>query len=1357
MNNVEPGRGLNVAFIDQTQDARDAAKTEAERRHAEDVNSGGRFKRAFNRFWKEGMFKEYYVLKHERQAQAEIDNAGSALALSATEQDRARAEQAIIDRFLHEDRSLVHEEAGEARDILGEDSPLVAEVKALIAANVSGRLSDEAMIEEKNRILAAFAGHSDKYEGMFGEAKAKVDNMLAVTNAVRTAVEHGESLEDVMAGLNVTLGVARNNVRTESKYNTVDKVMDKLQSSRIGSLVNPATVTTAAAIASGLIRYGSKRTTATLLAFIPPLSAGLWGAAQESKRFKDDRRSHAISMAQGGSIEQGSVRREEVEAVRYDTKSAQELVDSLSVEGALDSEDALAVALAALAEAEARNSYSNSNHVDLVTYSDVSRVGEERMMLDIAIAQAKVSVGGMSDDMRMAMAERLGIDTSSSVEGIIAQSVANYTENSIEADINSKDQLFKKIKRRRMLAAGTAAGVSSLVGGAVIQEAVAVFNPNVEGLVDSLNGESAVPIDGERHNTLINSWVSGEERSGYVGPSDVYGSYNNGLIEMSDDHSAIFNNGEMQVLNGNGDTVLSGIAVNQDGTLPQESADLLRQHGYDVSQSSVLMGHKTVTEAGDARDFLDAVGSEKVTRDFWYDNDTPKPVFDKNELGLDFGGEGRTGINANGHYEYTISGMTSDGSYHEEHSANWRSLAEEGELKVALSVSRDTQDSVIMVDIDPNTGNIVVDPNSPAGHLFEEVAVTNTDGSPRLDSAGNALFKSEFKGAFMEVVEVTGVDEEGVSHMRPLATVVGSNSIGELPVERQEPVYGYASKITSAGYEKVGDVTEVPVGPAFVVRRPLEMLAKRVREPEVAPEQSPPERRAYYYGSESISEQERQAIRDELSPRFARNPDARFHLAQEVDWYRDSLIARQGREHVSRIETQIDSSPELSHMDRKLETIITIPVAAAHESENIYKTLSLYGQQDQAALEKSMVVINLNWLDSLKGDSAAMDRVQRTADEIDRARRDFPDLKIAVVRNEYDAAKVRKTGGPIGYVARDLVDAALLALNRNIQEGNISQSQEVVILRHDADMLGMSRRHLSQFQSSARNNSTADFFKGVTRFGVRGAAERYPGYGIITSFSSAISLEGVNAGRIHSGGANFAIRASTLAAMGGLGELPRDPDTQEPWSGAGSDDTYIGRKLIVAREIDVSPQSYGSYGYGGGPADRGKLYSQPVVGANIDTNPDRLLAEHLSGNWFQEAWASFSRGSGGYKPRTTEAGIKDRIKKESSALDSPLYDMVDKSISRELRTADKDLSRRVLSIYFGAKPGLYTLTYAPDGVSNPTFRLTNEGRVWLKNRIERESNGRFGSYGARKMRQLYGDKSHKRQPVSTSSPLVSPL
>ncbi len=169
---------------------------------------------------------------------------------------------------------------------------------------------------------------------MFGEAKAKVDNMLAVTNAVRTAVEHGESLEDVMAGLNVTLGVARNNVRTESKYNTVDKVMDKLQSSRIGSLVNPATVTTAAAIASGLIRYGSKRTTATLLAFIPPLSAGLWGAAQESKRFKDDRRSHAISMAQGGSIEQGSVRREEVEAVRYDTKSAQELVDSLSVEGA---------------------------------------------------------------------------------------------------------------------------------------------------------------------------------------------------------------------------------------------------------------------------------------------------------------------------------------------------------------------------------------------------------------------------------------------------------------------------------------------------------------------------------------------------------------------------------------------------------------------------------------------------------------------------------------------------------------------------------------------------------------------------------------------------------------------------------------------------------------------------------------------------------------------------------------------------------------------------------------------------------------------------------------------------------------
>lgn len=1317
-----------IVLVDQSQDAKDAARLAAERRLTEELNSGGRIKRAFNRFWKDRMWSEYYIQKYERQAQERIDASGDALALDADADSRQRATMAIIDRFQSDEDSVIHENAGEKRTIVGPESELSNEIKDLIRRNVIGEIDDNALNEETGRVLVAFASNSEEYAGLFEEGKARTMNMTDNARGIKAAIEHGESLEDALSGLKVVIGEARNSVRTEVNYTRVDRIVEKMQKTKLRCLVNPEVLATGAAIAAGITRFGGQRLTAAICTFAPGLATGVWAALRENKRVKDERRQHVREMALGGQIEDSSRRREDMEETRYDTVTAQSLIDGLNThfkaDDALESDAAVMAALAALTEAQARNSASDEKRADLISYSDASRVGEERFALDLAIAQAKTIAEHRLDQETMA---RLGIDTNANIKDYINQAADLYIESTIEQDIEAKDRVFSKLKAKRVALAGVAAGVATIASGLITQEIIAGIDTSRAGLIDDLTGQKTTLMNGERHQTLLNSFIHGEQMAQHVAPASNYSPVNN-MLEVSADHAVNVSNGELQFIDAQGNITLDHIPVNPDGTLPTASVDMLRQHGMTVDEIMVQTGVKQIPRMGTIEEYLKLNNATHVKRDFWYDNNTK--VFDKNELKLWYGGVDDTGVDANGHYAYSVSHMTQGGSTHGQSAAHWNELLGQGKLKMALSASRGTQSDVLLVGFKPD-GTLDIDPQSPAAQLFE---VRN----------GQAVFK----GGYMEVVEDNGFSD-GHEHIRPLATVVGENSVKGIPGFDEEPVFEKHFKITTAGYDVPGTFTEAAPGVPLTTRRPLENLAKRYREGM-----------GDYYYSGHVSEEEATKIRREISPRLSDNPDARLNLGQEAEWFRGQLEQREGAGYIASLDDQIASSPELSSIDPQIETLITIPVAAAYESENIYKTLSLYGQQDKESLQKSLVIMNLNWLDAAESDPSTMERVQMTIAEIERARKDFPDLKIAVVTNTYDAAKVKKTGGPIGYVARDLTNVTLLALQRNIAEGNISNSQDVTIIRHDADMQGMSRHHLRQFQESAKRHPLADFLKGVTRYGVR-AAEKYPGYSIITSFSSAIAFEGVNKGVVHSGGANYGVRAATLASLGGLGELPNWGADGGVWSGAGSDDLYLGSRIEVARMLGQGFRGYGSRGTEAvlSVAERAKQYVSPVVGANIDTNPDRLLAAHLGGQWFQRAWDSFSDGGGGYKLRTADAEVMtSRVVEESAKPDGELYDMIDKSITMEIRTSGEEISKRVLGLYFGSQPGLYRIIYHVEGGRKiPDFQLTKKGRKWLKNRIERESDGRYGPYGARKMRQLYGIATGRRKPVAKESPLVSPV
>ena len=157
-----------------------------------------------------------------------------------------------------------------------------------------------------------------------------------------------------------------------------------------------------------------------------------------------------------------------------------------------------------------------------------------------------------------------------------------------------------------------------------------------------------------------------------------------------------------------------------------------------------------------------------IKRNLWYDNDTPAPNFDLNELRLKWGGSDNTGIDASGNVVMNVKDMTKPDSFHDATRADAPDLLSKGELKLMLSLSQETQNDVVLVDIDPATGNAVID--VAARPELQPFFSQTPDG------------KAVFNGRFAEVVHVVGQDKNGNDLVNMLATHEGDGVKGiEVP------------------------------------------------------------------------------------------------------------------------------------------------------------------------------------------------------------------------------------------------------------------------------------------------------------------------------------------------------------------------------------------------------------------------------------------------------------------------------------------------------------------------------------------------------------------------------------------------
>ena len=1347
---------LKVVLVDQSRDAQDEARDRADARLDQELGEGGKFKQFLNGIWKGNIAKDFY---RQRYIHQDLDTIKSAESVHINEDAdrRSQALAATIDRFSSEHDELIHTNAGERREVQAEDSALSIGIKGIIRdaverAQTSGRpLSDRILQEEKTRFLTEY--RKEHGEEALGKGLATADNLLDIAQAVYGAVEHGQSLDNVVTNLQVITGEARNGARTEARYNAVDKVVDKLAKSKVGSLVNESTIGAATAIAGTVLRLGGQSAVGNIArVLVPGAAAGLWAGLRENRRVKDERAQHAREMAVGGVFNEDDKRRVEMEDTRYNSISAHNLIQYLSDVSSEETfnehgNDALQAALDALAGIQARVDLSDDKKIDLISYTSKTDVGEERMMLDLARREARLSLEArLTDEARVA----LNLGPNASLKGLINQRALGVARVLTEGEtgIDAKDSAFNKLKARRVAKAAAVGAATGITFGLVSQEVFAAVNPSLHGLFDAARGElPEAGADGLVHQTSLESMFRGDETIVHTDASSTFDSYDtapNGSIELSDDHTLVTNpDGTIDLKDPSGDATVEGLVVDANGTFDQASLDKLDAAGMVVEDRSFNEDVTTTTsEVVSTEQYIanHAAESTSVQRDLWYGNDTPG-VYDENELRVYRGGSAEAPGLIDGGYQYTVAGMEASGSWQGGESVDWNQAAAGGNLFVAVSGTFDSQGNPFMIPIGPD-GAVNIPADSPAGQFF-----------------ANENNSVAFNGAYMEIVQTTGVDQDGTVHIRPLATLVGDASVGEITDTVTTTVTEHHADyaITTGGFDTVQEnFTEMPPVVPIDSRRSMEAIRSRPEAELVTDEVTP----GYGYG-------ERFPVsRDEFSPRLRDSPEAQLDLRQELGWYRDELARREGAAYAQEVQDIITNTPELTEQTSELRSVVTIPVAAAYESENIYGTLSLYAQQDEDKLAQNLIILNTNWLDTAQQDPDSRQKIEKTLAEIERAKQDFPSLRIASFTRQYESEVVKKTGGPIGYVASDLLNVALLTLDRYAEQNPSADVKDVAIIRQDADMEGMSRHYLRNLEKSF-DSSEADIFNGVIRSGVR-MQSRYPGVGILTNFSQALNVAKTQQNKPWTVGINTVVRASTLAAIGGLGKRGQ-------WSGPGSDDVQVGQRVEAARRNAEMPDGgYSDASTGGAPVKR-KIVTQ-VAGLTVDSSALRLIPQYLLDRHFGAAWdgnasgdSGFAAGPGGYKNREEFANevmaqnprdiVDDdhMFKFINTNLSAELHNNgVDDNASKEEKEAAAAVIRKTLAVFFGSVPGAYVIN-GELGTRNVSFELTKEGKDFIENRVKRESNGKFGPYGFRKMRQLYGVSKGVRKPVAAESALVSPL
>jgi hypothetical protein len=292
-----------------------------------------------------------------------------------------------------------------------------------------------------------------------------------------------------------------------------------------------------------------------------------------------------------------------------------------------------------------------------------------------------------------------------------------------------------------------------------------------------------------------------------------------------------------------------------------------------------------------------------------------------------------------------------------------------------------------------------------------------------------------------------------------------------------------------------------------------------------------------------------------------------------------------------------------------------------------------------------------------------MEEVRKTIAEVERAKKDFPELKIAVTTKVMKRSWIEEKEGAIyGTLIKELYDTAL----RAIQKAGLED--DVYLLTNDADTRGLSADYVGSFLRFVESHPNLDGAIGKIDWGSEAWAD-YPGFHVAMRNIQLIDTAyrnrtGAQKG-ISSHGPNFIMKASMYAAIGG----------NETEIGAGAD-TDIGKRMVAARIGDRKEFRQGEYPLG---------YNN---GAWVDSDPSRALEFYKRNAPVVDRWNDWDEG--GYKPRQDLESLTG----DSEDLDSDFENIlkriefqVSEATSKWISFYNRELAEATLNIAFPPKEG----------------------------------------------------------------------
>lgn len=1041
----EQWKKLRAVVVETTRLVEAQARDVAEDRMTEskEDRSKGWMERTATRIWKHNLFQEYYRQREIVKARGRIIESENLYIdeTDAAESQHKEAVNALFDRFTseYEEDVLRKDERESKKTIEGDDAN--ARIEALIREYAGNReMGKEAFDEERGRIIASLDPANRT------SATTYADNFFELATQARDAVEHGAKLSELDLEVSLTLGKARGALDTEAKMTTFDRAVEKLKGMPlgIGSLVTNESVVTLAAIAyagtKGLGLGALKSNASKVATFGAGLGiATVLAGYNEAIRLRRERSQHMRERAKGKKFDSDAERRNEMEENIYDTVSARDLSASLEAQlekaraGTLTPEE-MAGTLQSLADLEARIALGEENQSDLISYSRFDQVEQER-------TQLVTSRGAMKTALRAQDPENFDTKLKELVQSRREALVGG------EAGMEAKDQIYEKMRNRKVAKVAIRTAIVGTGFGLVAQEVGAAFDGQKDGLLEgawkSITGNREDLTKGATALEGLKRFIPG------AGPRMSPGEMHTVMVgatsvELPEGADLVENPDGTYDLTREGDVVSNNLALEfgPNGDLTDESRQLLA--GDDVGATFALTEGETVSAAAYVNEHEEL--TQHVRRGLWYDNDTPKPTFDKNELKQWWGGENGTGIDANGNFVFSIDQMSSEGSYHGDMSVDAQERMRSGELKMLLSLSRDTQHHVFEVAIDAN-GNAIIPKDSEIARLmFEEV-----DG------------RAVFVGQYAEVAQDMGAAEDGAEQVRILSTVVGEGrSTIDIP-----PVAHVALDVPdSSGVEMP------PFLPLPWARRPLER-GKNPPPAEVPPFIGSPG----YYGYAGFAtpegvwaEMERSQVKlDSYYEKFdganrlwvdAEGKEVRRDAERERARMRSYLEA-QDPTYLSELN---GFAAEIGPMDEKCRVAVIIP--ARFEEKNLGNLLDQYSQQvdaDGKPLDPALFEINVI-VNRKEGET-----LDDSMGVIQRWKESHPGYRVNAIDITFQPDKAN-----VGTARKYITD---LVLSRAVNR--VEVTGPLYIESEDADLVAVDRRTVSRLISSFDEKPHLDVLRGM--------------------------------------------------------------------------------------------------------------------------------------------------------------------------------------------------------------------------------------------------------------------------------------